>query len=359
MVVVGGSFYSSQGTAPAYLARLTTNGAVDPGFNLGLYVDGPINAVAIQPNGKILIAGTFSVVDGQVRRTVARLNSNGTLDAGFDACVAGSPDGAYAMKLLDDGKILVSGYFTFSTGVFRDGIARLNTNGDIDPDFAPEPGVNFGAAIYSIAVRENGNILIGGNFSSYHFSSRSGVAQLLPSSGGVDDEFNPGTGINDGSSVYSLALLNNDKVVVGGNFTQFNNETRYGIARLNTDGSLDATCDAGAGEAPRISTCAVAADGTVLAGGFFSSIGSVNQNALVRLKADLLPFHLGPPQRLATGKFQISFYGQPQVSYSLQSSSNLLHWIPLTNFTCTSDPMLLTDPATNARPAQFYRATTP
>ena len=355
-VLAAGSFYSSTGIVPAYIARLNTNGTVDRSFNPGLQVDGPINSVAVQPDGKILIAGPFVVVDGQVRRSIARLKSDGTLDASFDACVAGSPDGANAMVLLDDGKILMAGYFTFSTGVFRNGIARLNSNGDVDPNFAPEPGVNSGAAINSIAVRNDGNILIGGNFSSYHFITRPGIAQLLTASGGaVDDEFNPGAGIDDGSSVFSLALLSNGKVVLGGNFTSFNNEVRQGIARLNTDGTLDADCDAGAGEAPRVSACALTAEGKVMAGGLFSSLGTVNQHALVRLNGDPLPFHLGAPERLPGGKFQISFYGEPQVAYSFQTSSNLIHWVALTNFTCVTDPMLLTDPGTTTG-ARFYRA---
>ncbi|MEY2411099.1 MAG: hypothetical protein QOF48_3769 [Verrucomicrobiota bacterium] len=355
-ILIGGSFYSSTGSAPQYLARLNANGTVDPGFNSHFSIDGPINALALQPDGKIIIAGNFVVVEGIVRRSIARLNANGTIDPGFDACVAGSPDGANALVILDDGRIIMGGNFTFSTGVARNGIARLNSNGDVDATFAREPGVNFGATVYAVAVRPDGSILIGGNFSSYHNVTRSGVAQIFPDFGGiVDQNYDPGAGINDGASVLALALEASGNLIVGGTFSSFNNQTRYGLARLGLDGHLAPGCDAGGGDAPRVSSLAMTADGKVVVGGLFSGFGGGEQSALVRLQGDVVPFSMGPPSRVSNGRFQLSIHGQPQVRYSIESSSNLVDWLSFTNFVCTSDSMSIVDPSTNSRPARFYR----
>src|SRR5262245_57970333 len=112
-VVIGGSFASTTAAAPANLARLNTNGTVDPGFDPTLWMDDAVNAVTIQPNGQILFAGAFQIVDGYLRRSAARLNMDGTLDIGFDACVAASSgNGATGLALVNDGQILMSGNFT-------------------------------------------------------------------------------------------------------------------------------------------------------------------------------------------------------------------------------------------------------
>jgi uncharacterized delta-60 repeat protein len=142
-VLLGGSFFSSVGLTTPYLARFHPDGTVDGGFNPNLFVDRPVNAIVVQPDQKIVIAGGFETVDGKLRRNIARLNSDGTIDTGFDACVASSPTGATAVVLLEGGKLLVSGIFTFSTGLTRDGIARLGQNGDVDPTFGAGTGREF------------------------------------------------------------------------------------------------------------------------------------------------------------------------------------------------------------------------
>src|SRR6185436_1440237 len=115
------------------LARLYPDGSLDPSFNPGTGPDGDINAVAIQPDGRIVVAGYFNRFDGVSRSGIARLNADGSLDTSFDpgtgvGTVSVHPQ-AHTVALHADGKIVIGGYFRNVNGVARDGIAQLNANG--------------------------------------------------------------------------------------------------------------------------------------------------------------------------------------------------------------------------------------
>ncbi|MGC3957257.1 MAG: delta-60 repeat domain-containing protein [Verrucomicrobiota bacterium] len=99
-----------------------------------------VYTTALQPDGKILIGGDFVQVNGATAFKVARLNSDGTPDSTFDAGVG--LQGGMALKILlqPDGKILVGGRFVQVNGVPRNRIARLNSDGSLDPSFDPGLG---------------------------------------------------------------------------------------------------------------------------------------------------------------------------------------------------------------------------
>src|SRR5262249_29993360 len=140
-IIIGGSFTSSDSSVPYYLARLNADGSPDTTFDHTLYVDGVVNTVVVQPDGKILFGGGFNVVGAYLRKFLARLETDGTLDTTFDACIAaGAGAGVTGLALQPDKKILASGILTFSTGAFRQGIARLGECGDLDQSYAPQPG---------------------------------------------------------------------------------------------------------------------------------------------------------------------------------------------------------------------------
>jgi hypothetical protein len=94
-VLIGGAFSSSTLAAPANFARLNADGTVDTNFDSSLSIDSAVNTIRIQTDGKIVLGGAFAFVDGFERRSRARLNSDGTLDTLYDACVSASAgDGA-------------------------------------------------------------------------------------------------------------------------------------------------------------------------------------------------------------------------------------------------------------------------
>jgi len=352
-IVIGGAFASIAGVAPQNLARLNANGSVDPTFDPNLFVDGPVNAVVMQPDGRILLGGSFNTIDNVDRVSLARLNTNGTLDMSFDACVSASAgDGATALSVLGNGQILASGNFSFRTNtVFRNGIARLDPCGDVDLTYAPQPGIDSGAS-YIFALRSNGKVILGGDFKFYGFDNRSGVTQLS-ASGTVDTNFDPGTGIDQGNTVYAMALQSDGKVVIGGDVTSYNEQPHSGLARLNLDGTLDLNCDPGLGPNNSISSMVIQPDGRILVAGKFTSFDGQPRSGLARLGGA----RLGPISQLENGQFQMLFYGNDQAHYSLQASSDGKHWTNsiLTNVIGATKPVPLIDPTTDFLPQRFYR----
>ena len=192
-MILGGAFFSSDYSAPNNLARLNSDGSVDYSFDISLYLDGAVNAVAVQGEDYIVVAGAFVYVNGYRRQNVARLRQDGSLDYAFDACVASTAGvGATALALLPDEHILVTGKFTFAGNRSRDGIARLESCGDLDASYAPQPGIDTNANVYSLALLSNGHVLLGGDFVSYNGRPAPGLVELDKTARHVG--FNPGLG---------------------------------------------------------------------------------------------------------------------------------------------------------------------
>jgi uncharacterized delta-60 repeat protein len=196
---------------------------VDNTFNFannGANLNNPVNALVLQPDGKVIIGGAFTTVYGASRNSIARMNINGTVDVTF-APGTGANGAVNAIALQSDGKVLIGGDFTAINGVGRSHIARLNTNGTVDVTFNPGSGAN--GSVNAIAVTSNGSILIGGTFTSVNGTSALRLARLT-SGGAIDGSFNPGAGAND--YVSSIAIQSDGQIVVGGNFTSFNGQGR-------------------------------------------------------------------------------------------------------------------------------------
>ena len=287
-IVIGGNFTQVGTTGRNFVARLRANGLLDTSFDPKSGTDGLIEAVAIQDDGKVLIGGWFShVYDGTTRKYVARLNSNGSLDTGFNANIdAVFLFGISAVALQPDGKVLIGGDFTQIDGTARSGIARLNSDGSLDNSFSPGSGAN--AWVKAVALQPDGKVLIGGYFTQvYDGTPRSGIARLN-SDGSLDTSFDPGTGINTElyTVVEALAVQEDGKVLVGGNFTQFNNLGRNYIERLNADGSQDSAFNTGTGADGYVAALVVQPDDKLLVGGAFSKFAGVGRFGIVRLNAD-------------------------------------------------------------------------
>jgi uncharacterized delta-60 repeat protein len=92
-----------------------------------------VYSVALQPDGRVLIAGLFSSVNGTAREMIARLNADGTLDATFQN--VSLDDAIRVVAVEQDGRVLVGGDFTEVNGVPRGRVARLNADGSLDTTF--------------------------------------------------------------------------------------------------------------------------------------------------------------------------------------------------------------------------------
>ena len=292
-VLISGSFLSFNGIARTNLARLNADGSLDTSFlpssiNRTIYFLGP------QPNGKVVIVGDFSAVGGQSRKGVARLNEDGSLDPSFNpniASAAGSVS-VFNAAMQSDGKIIIDGVFDTVDGVSSRHHARLNPDGTRDATYTT--GTASDGSVGAVFVQNDGKILIGGVFSAFNGISRNDLVRLN-TNGTVDLAFNPGSGLipNDLSTfILAIAAQEDGRLIVGGNFQGVQGVPRAGVARLNTDGSLDPSfgnANLSGGSPNPITTViavAVQADGQILVSGNFSAVNGVRRSGIARLNTD-------------------------------------------------------------------------
>jgi uncharacterized delta-60 repeat protein len=230
-VLIGGSFTTINGTNRYYIARLHTGGSLDSSF--ACHPDYFVYSIAIQPDGRVLCGGLFAAVNNTTHSRIARLNSDGSLDDTFSP-VVDTGIGTYvsAISLQPDGKALVSGSFSKVDNAARNNIARLNPSGTLDGFVATPNGT-----IYCLAQQDDGKVLIGGFFTTVGDASRKCVARLR-ADGGLDEDFDPGSGASgpDYPSVLGIAVQADGRPIIGGNFTTVNGAGRGYIARLLSDG---------------------------------------------------------------------------------------------------------------------------
>ncbi len=271
---------------------------------------GFVAAAANQADGRLIIAGAFNAINGTARNGIARLNSDGSVDTGFDpgageCCGVASGNGQTtspiaAVLVQRDGKIVIGGPFSMVGGVPRNGIARLDTNGKLDASFDVGSGLDLSkgaagsASVVAIVEQPDGKLIIGGAFTSINGVPRSGVARLN-SNGSVDTSFDPGAGvpIENGDVGFgrlnSLALLGNGQILVAGSFSVFNNVDRIAMARLNSNGSLDPGFDVYFRQQdgqPSVDGVVVQADGRIVVSGVFSVIQEEFRDNMARLNAN-------------------------------------------------------------------------
>jgi len=223
-------------------------GAIDPSFSAGEVLigssPGKIYALTTDSSGAVLIAGDFTSIGGTNRGMIAKLDSSGKLMTSFGTGT-GANGPIRAMVVQTDGKILVGGEFTSINGTARNRIARLNSDGSLDTTFNPGSGANgtvFAIATTSYPFSNNG-IIIGGDFTSYNGTNRGRVA-LLSTSGSLNTSYLNSSGAN--GTVYTIAAPSNSYsyfsssgLYFGGAFTTFNGQTRKRIAKLDSNFSLD------------------------------------------------------------------------------------------------------------------------
>ena len=176
-----------------------------------------------------------------------------------------------------DGKVLIGGDFTKVLGVRRNHIARLNPDGTLDIAFDP----NANDVVYSLALEADGKILAGGYFESIGGAAREYIARLDATTG-LADSFNPNP--NDESNVISIVVQADGKILVGGAFTSIGGAARNYIARLDATTGLADSFNPDANSL--VLSIAVQADGKILAGGSFTNIGGQPRNHIARLEND-------------------------------------------------------------------------
>ncbi len=328
-VLIGGDFSSADdgtNTSGARLAVINADGSVHP--VPGLSADGTVYAIRDGGDGKILLAGNFNNINGQLRRRVARLNADLSLDAGFDA---GDAFGQFAGLAADvaresSGSILLTGQFTDVNGdSAADFAVRLSASGVYDPSFVsgansfvnrvfPQPDgkaifigwfASWGGTGSSYVVRTHadgtpdgtsysvgaffggdGLDLGGGEF--IVSSGFAGTTYRLTGAGTIDHTF-----LNQGApngTVTALARDAHGRILLGGNFASIAGASRNRLVRLNTDGTRDDDFHIGSGFDNMLEDLAIAADGSIWAAGSFTTYNGAAAQRLIRLKGSSAAF---------------------------------------------------------------------
>jgi uncharacterized delta-60 repeat protein len=227
-VLVGGQAWTeiygdefSYSLVRPFLARFNTNGGMDGSFTSSTnYFD---SCLARQPDGKILVGGAEGI---------SRLNTNGTLDLSFNAGAIGS---VRSIALQPDDKMILGGGFYVLQGTNHSGVMRLNANGSLDGSF--NYGPNASGFIRSVALQPNGKLLVGGDYYILNGTNYLYGITRRNADGSLDGSFNHGTGTDQspGGAVRSIALQPDGNVLIGGNFTTVKGVLRSYVARLYGD----------------------------------------------------------------------------------------------------------------------------
>jgi len=239
------ALFSENGVPVNKFVRLNLNGGIESSFEPNFGVVGSTTAIAAQPDGKIVFAGDFLRVNGVPSVSIARVNSDGSLDPTFNVGtgVNGNLSNGSVSKILiqADGKILLAGTIFSYNGTPRLGLVRLNADGSLDANFNPTITFISFIGINSIALQNDGKIIIAGNFNAVNGQARTGIARLN-ADGSLDASFNPTFG---SYSIISVFVQADGKIMVGGTFSGVNGFSRSNLVRLNGDGSLDSAFNAG------------------------------------------------------------------------------------------------------------------
>lgn len=277
---ISGSFNAYNDFNANYFSHINSDGSVDHSYNLGTGSDGAINAIAVQSDKKILIAGAQSSFNGVISARLTRLNSNGTLDTTFNSSGTGANGTLNALAIQPDGKILVGGTFTKYNGNTVSNFIRVNPDGSENSFLAT--GNAFNNSVSSIAIQNDGKILVGGSFTSYGTTSINRLIRFN-TDGTIDAGFSIGTGASS-ATVTAIKQLSDGKILIAGSFTNFNGKTGK-VVRLNADGSLDATFTGGVINFP-VYAMDVQTDGKIVIGGNFTLVNGSTSTRVARLNAD-------------------------------------------------------------------------
>ena len=230
-----------------YYSNLTATGD-NSGFS-----GGGVLTSALQSNGASVLGGSFTNLNSLTRNRLVRVASTGTEDTTFAANVGTgfSPGGGgvtNSVVVQSDQKIVVGGSFTDFKGSTRNRLVRLNTDGTEDTTFYTNLGTAFGGVVKCVLIQSDQKIVVGGSFTDFKGNTKHELVRLN-TDGTEDTTFYSNltaTGDNSGFSgfgatVTALALQSDQKIIVVGSYNSLNGNSRNHIVRLNTDGTEDST----------------------------------------------------------------------------------------------------------------------
>jgi uncharacterized delta-60 repeat protein len=345
-VLIGGMFSGVDGATRIRLARVNSDGTLDSNFVAsvtGSLSFMTVSHLALQTNSQIVIAGSFETVNGAPHTNIARLNGDGTLDTSFNAATDISPN---ALALQADGRILIGGAFSKVNGQLHAHIVCLNTNGALDTNFLATTDGN----VDSFAVQPDAKVLIVGNFDTVNSQPRHHVARLNPD-GSLDNSFQNGL-VGADSYVGCVAYDPAGKVLIGGQFATVNDVGRTNVARLNANGGLDTNFLANLDSF--LELLLVQPDSRVIIeGSYITTVNGRSRNRIARLQSSDAPIISSP--RFSAGSFAFDVNAIAGKKYGVEASTNLMNWTLVLSTNATVDNFTFRDASVAQFPRRFFR----
>ncbi len=232
-ILLGGEFTTFNGDSVNHIVRLLADGTLDTSFHIGIGFNDWVYVIKQQPNGKILVGGEFTQYQDSTANRIIRLETNGAIDLSWDRSF-GANDRIKEIFLLPAGNMLIGGGFDLYGGNgipnVRLRIARITENGKLDSNFIQ---VGAGRLVSSIDTFANQKIFVGGDFVNYEIQPRNHIVRLLYN-GYADVTFSD-TNATD-FDVRKIKILDNDDVLIAGSFLTYNNDSVFGITRIDYNG---------------------------------------------------------------------------------------------------------------------------
>jgi uncharacterized delta-60 repeat protein len=331
-LLVGGEFTMFNGVDAPYLVRINLDGSLVSSFHSTLSVNGEVSRIQIDSQGRVYIAGPFTMVNGVNTNRITRIFADGTLDEEFNtnAVAFGILDGPVHAILIEEDRLLLGGEFTTIGTTPAVKVLSVFLDGQLNPNFDLTQG-GPGGSVYSLArwtdstyvvggsftrittslrkdiyvidlenhlVRDkllvekgfsglvkavlplpNGNILYGGDFVRFDGTTCNGLACTNAAGEIVESFIN---NLPNGSSVSDFELRN-DTILVSGSFTSYRGQPVRQIMKIDLDGNLDPNFNTTTGPNNQVFDCAIAEDGTIFCVGSFSNVSGLPYNKVVRL----------------------------------------------------------------------------
>lgn len=258
-VLVGGSFTSVSGVARSRLARFNADGSFDATFNVA--ANGNVSSLSLQADGSVIVAGAFTTFGGELHNSLAKLTPTGSLDSSFKKQAFGTQTNVITQT---DGKLIVFGNMAVTGTSSSFYLFRLNADGTTDTTFTPTPN----STVFVAALTADGKVLAGGIYTSIGGASKTGLNQLT--SAGLHDS----TFAELQAAAQSVLVQCDGKVIVG-SYTSGSLASTERLVRLSTTGTNDTTFVATARNA--VYGLALQDDGKVIVTGNFTLAGGTTK----------------------------------------------------------------------------------
>lgn len=252
---------------------------IDTNFFVGTGASNIINKVNIQSTGKIILSGDFQTFNGVSKKRIVRLFQNGAVDTTFNSGL-GVEGPVRASALQQNDKLIIGGLFNSYHNTQIKNLARLNADGTIDQTFNTGAGPNN--EIIEIFLQKDNRILITGFFSKYNNVSFNGFLRLN-ADGSIDTNFVIGSGTN--LSPDCFAQQKNGNILIGGSFLKYKGLNVNKLFRVDISGSLDTTFNTGL-ISGNVNELLVLPDDKIIVAGTFTSINGRPANRIARLHSN-------------------------------------------------------------------------